>query len=58
MTLESQYKEYLKDNPYSTYSFDEWKENIFHPMLEKLVIISNDYNKKIKNWADTEDDEN
>jgi hypothetical protein len=37
MTLESQYKEYLKDNPDSTYSFDEWKEKVYYPILESFI---------------------
>ena len=37
MTLEEQYSQYLKENSTSTYSFDEWKEKVFHPMLEKFM---------------------
>ena len=50
MTLEQQYKQYLQDNPYSTYSFDEWKEKVFHPMLESFIRLSYDYDKE--EWAD------
>jgi hypothetical protein len=53
MTLESQYKDYLNDHPDSTYSFDEWKENIFHPMLEKLIIMSQEYDRELKDWDNT-----
>jgi hypothetical protein len=52
MTLESQYKEYLKDNPDSTYSFDEWKHKVFHPMLESFVIASLD-EEDLKDWDNT-----
>jgi hypothetical protein len=52
MTLESQYKEYLKDHPDSTYSFDEWKEKVFHPMLESFVRISLD-EEDLKDWDNT-----
>jgi hypothetical protein len=51
MTLESQYEQYKKDNPDSTFSFDEWKEKIFHPMLENFVRISYDFDKEeLKDW--------
>jgi hypothetical protein len=50
MTLEQQYKQYLQDNPYSTYSFDEWKEKVFHPMLESFIRLSYDYDKE--EWED------
>jgi hypothetical protein len=53
MTLESQYKDYLKDHPDSTYTFDEWKENVFHPMLEKLIIMSQEYDRELKDWDNT-----
>lgn len=53
MTLEQQYKQYLKDNPDSTYTFDEWKENVFHPMLEKLIIMSQEYDRELKDWDNT-----
>ena len=46
MTLEQQYKEYKKQNPESTYTFDEWKEKVFHPMLESFARISYDYDKE------------
>ncbi len=36
-TLETQYKNYLKDNPDSKFTFDEWKE-----------WLSNDINEGIK----------
>ena len=49
MTLESQYKEYLKDNPNSTYTFDEWKEKVFHPMLESFI----DYKRELEDWDNT-----
>jgi len=32
-TLQTQYKNYLKENPDSTISFEDWEKNIF---LEKL----------------------
>ncbi len=52
MTLESQYKEYIKDNPDSTYSFDEWKHKVFHPMLASFVIASLD-EEDLKDWDNT-----
>jgi hypothetical protein len=50
MTLEAQYKKYLKDNPDSTYSFDEWKHKVFHPILESFIRLSYDYDKE--EWED------
>jgi len=51
MTLESQYEKYKKENPESSYTFDEWKEKIFHPMLESFVRISYDFDKEeFKDW--------
>jgi hypothetical protein len=51
-TLEQQYKYYLKDNPESTYTFDEWKEKVFHPMLESFVRASLD-DEDLKDWDNT-----
>lgn len=54
MTLEQQYDQYLKDNPTSTYSFDEWKDKVFHPMLEKFVRTSYDFDKEeLRDWDNT-----
>lgn len=33
MTLESQYKSYLKENPESNYTFDEWMEKVMKPFV-------------------------
>lgn len=35
MTLESQYEDFKKENPQSVYSFEEWKQNVLVPMLDK-----------------------
>ena len=51
-TLEQQYKYYLKDNPESTYTFDEWKEKVFHPMLESFVRSSLG-DEDLKDWDNT-----
>jgi hypothetical protein len=51
-TLEKQYVYYLKDHPESTYTFDEWKEKVFHPMLESFVRTSLD-EEDLKDWDDT-----
>jgi hypothetical protein len=32
--LETQYKNYLKDNPDSNYTYDEWVDNVLTPILE------------------------
>jgi hypothetical protein len=53
MTLESQYKQYLEDNPSSTYAFDEWKEKVFHPMLESFIRLSYDYDRELEDWDNT-----
>ena len=54
-TLEQQYKSYLKDHPKSTYTFDEWKEKVFHPMLESFVRTSIDFEKEndMDDWDNT-----
>ena len=46
MTLESQYEQYKKENPDSTYTFDEWKEKVFRSLLESFVRISYDFDKE------------
>ena len=50
MTLESQYKEYLQNNPDSTYSFDEWKHKVFHPILEAFIQELEKFKDDIKDW--------
>ena len=52
LTLESQYEQYKKDNPESNYTFDEWKEKVFHPILESFVRISYDFDqeREFKDW--------
>ncbi len=45
-TLKSQYRSYLIENPGSSYSFDEWKENVLKPML-------NDAFEELKDWDNT-----
>jgi hypothetical protein len=32
--LETQYKNYLKDNPDSNYTYNEWVDNVLTPILE------------------------
>lgn len=41
-TLEKQYKNYLKENPDSKFTFDEWKSNIFVPKLCEGFSMSDD----------------
>ena len=53
MTLESQYKQYLEDNPSSTYTFEEWKEKVFHPTLENFIRLSYDYDRELEDWDNT-----
>lgn len=51
MTLEQQYEKYKKENPDSTYTFDEWKEKVFHPILENFMRISYDFDKEeLSDW--------
>lgn len=54
MTLEEQYEQYKKENPESTYTFDEWKEKVFHPVLENFVRISYDFDRE-KELEDIDD---
>ena len=37
MTLESQYKHYLKDNPDSDLTQDQWMNQVLGPMLQKAL---------------------
>jgi hypothetical protein len=51
MTLEQQYEKYKKENPDSSYTFDEWKEKVFHPILENFMRISYDFDKEeLSDW--------
>ena len=50
MTLEQQYKQYLQDNPDSTYSFDEWKEKVVRPILEAFIQELEKFKDDIKDW--------
>jgi hypothetical protein len=36
-TLEQQYSDYKRENPTSIYTFDEWKDKVFHLMLEQFM---------------------
>ncbi len=53
MTLESQYKEYLENNPDSTYTFDEWKEKVVRPILEAFIQELEKFKDDIKDWDAT-----
>jgi hypothetical protein len=55
MTLESQYEQYKKKNPESTYTFDEWKEKVFYPMLESFARTSYNFDqeKELEDWDNT-----
>jgi len=53
MTLEQQYKQYLQDNPDSTYSFDEWKEKVVRPILEAFIQELEKFKDDIKDWDAT-----
>jgi hypothetical protein len=37
-TLESQYRSYLVENPGSSYSFEEWQENVLKPILNNASM--------------------
>jgi len=37
MTLESQYKNYLKNNPDSDLTQDQWMNQVLGPMLQKAL---------------------
>jgi hypothetical protein len=50
MTLEYQYEQYLKDNPDSTYTFDEWKERVVRPILEAFIQELEKFKDDIKDW--------
>jgi hypothetical protein len=36
-TLETQYKNYLKENPDCNYTFDEWMEKVMKPFAEDAL---------------------
>jgi len=38
--LQTQYKNYLKRNPDSDYSYEEWRENVLTPILQKSQNLS------------------
>lgn len=53
MTLESQYKNYLKNNPDSDLTQDQWMNQILGPMLQKaLSQMDNEGPETI--WLDLE----
>jgi hypothetical protein len=37
MTLESQYKSYLRQHPECNYTFDEWMEKVMKPFVESAI---------------------
>jgi len=40
--LETQYNNYLKSNPDSKYTYDEWMDNVFLPPIEKHFTHNED----------------
>ena len=53
MTLESQYKNYLKNNPDSDLTQDQWMNQILGPMLQKaLSQMGNEGSETV--WFDLE----
>ena len=55
-TLETQYKNFLKDNPDSTFSFNEWKQWHGNEIKQALTDMQNKYNKcKATDFYDEQD---
>jgi hypothetical protein len=53
MTLESQYKNYLKNNPDSDLTQDQWMNQVLGPMLQKaLSQMGNEGTETV--WFDLE----
>ncbi len=42
MKLENQYKEYIKNNPKSKYSFDEWFLKVWEPKINGFLNVGED----------------
>jgi hypothetical protein len=53
MKLELQYKNYLKNNPESSLTLDQWKNEVLGPMLQKALSEAEDQNSGVV-WFDTE----
>lgn len=43
--LETQYKNYLKQNPDSKLTFEEWKSTVLVPMLHEGLSMSDDFSE-------------
>lgn len=42
-TLQTQYKNYLKENPNSNITFEEWEKNIFLEKLKSGLELGDDF---------------
>lgn len=45
LKLETQYKNYLKQNPDSKLTFEEWKSTILSPKLYEGLSMSDDFSE-------------
>ena len=56
-TLESQYKNYLLENPTSTLTYDEWLDQLWSPMISDNFQIGPDgafeWDEDMKDWDNT-----
>lgn len=43
--LETQYKNYLKQNPDSKLTFEEWKSTVLSPKLHEALSMSDDFSE-------------
>jgi len=41
--LETQYSNFITENPQSKWTFEEWKQNKFNTIGEKIPYVSNDF---------------
>jgi hypothetical protein len=48
-TLETQYKNYLLDNPDSKFTFNEWLEWYGNQLIQELKKIDENFNKALTN---------
>ena len=56
-TLESQYKNYLLENPTSTLTYDEWLDQLWSPIISDNFQIGPDgafeWDEDMKDWDNT-----
>ena len=47
MTIELQYKKWMKENPIAIFNFEQWKVEIYQKLLYKIIMkVNNDFKKE------------